>query len=290
MVAAFEAGHELCLSFASLFSCDKRTENFPKNYATYIDVNKLGKDFIEGGGLIAVTDTLKVFSINSGEYIPILMIWPAAIAMTEILCIFNIGYKGSVSEFSDELIKRVLMTTQEELELLVADRYLISKFFKNIKLLLAMYLDKAEIQVVLDKITKKFLTTPTLSHDHIFNLNNKEEKNSLSLNTSVEELKTRLEEYKRQLKEVIIHKDISEFNKRSKERIPHINCDKQEFACLSMLRKLLQDGKLIDAKKLIQWRKGILELADYTGWEIAKLVAHNSSSKLNIEAKDIINV
>eukprot|EP00826_Nyctotherus_ovalis_P065115 TRINITY_DN9562_c0_g5_i4.p1 TRINITY_DN9562_c0_g5~~TRINITY_DN9562_c0_g5_i4.p1 ORF type:complete len:178 (-),score=14.91 TRINITY_DN9562_c0_g5_i4:155-688(-) len=162
----------------------------------------------------------------------------------------------------------------------------------SIKTLLAMYLSKADIQVILDKITKKFLTTQTFLHDQGFNLNSEAGgKDSLPVKSKIDDLKAQLEKYKRKLKEVSLHKEIIEFNRRKRTiTIPHKNCDKQESACLSILYKLLKDGMVADAKRFIQWRRGILELAEYSGWEVARLVARNTCSKLAIEAKDIICV
>jgi hypothetical protein len=42
-------------------------------------------------------------------------------------------------------------------------------------------------------------------------------------------------------------------------------------------------------KKLINWRKKIIQLSTIVGWDIALIIAKNTQDKLTVETKDILS-
>ncbi len=70
----------------------------------------------------------------------------------------------------------------------------------------------------------------------------------------------------------------------------HVMCDRQESVVLTTIKHLLLKGKVDEARKLIVWRKEVIDLAEQSGWELAAQVAKRTGKKMTVEAVDVIKV
>ena len=68
----------------------------------------------------------------------------------------------------------------------------------------------------------------------------------------------------------------------------HSSCDQQEFAVLNTIETLMDDNDLVQALRLIRWRKKVLKVAALSGWETARMVARRTVQSLEVTARDLI--
>jgi len=296
-MACFLSGYELCLSFASLFNCDERTEEFFKNYGIHIKIYELANKFMSNDGFSAFNEALKTFSSDSGEYISIVMLWPAIIAVTEIICTIATEQhnKAEIIQLSNTLLKRLWTTNQSEIEILTKDRHKLNKFFKNLKSILQISIGKAEVEQLFEKLKVKFSILSALPNTLNITNNLTTTKEDLqdeeSLKYAIEVLKTQLDECKEKLDTILSNKSVAKALKEKDQwLIPDKNSDKQEANLLEELKTLIQNDQIDEAKKLIRWKKTILALAEYSGWELAGMIKKYTHSSMTIRATDIIKV
>lgn len=56
----------------------------------------------------------------------------------------------------------------------------------------------------------------------------------------------------------------------------------EEFKVLTLIELLLSENKVVEAMKVIKWRKKIIRIANMNGWDVARIVATNTFKKLGI--------
>jgi hypothetical protein len=71
-------------------------------------------------------------------------------------------------------------------------------------------------------------------------------------------------------------------------KILEFGTSEDEFKTLTAIEFLISENKILEAIKLIKWRKKIIKLAHLNGWDVAKIIAKNTIDKLDITATDII--
>lgn len=294
-VACFLSGYELSLSFASLFNCDERTEEFFTNNGTYIRIHDLANRFMATGGLSAFSRALRAFSSDSGEYIPITMLWPAVTALTEIMCSVATEQhnREEVVEFASALVKRLRSTGQSEIDVLTKDRYRVNRLFKNLKTILQVGAERVEAEEAFEKLKVKFSilrTEPNLSTINQSLANAKENlQDEEELRYAVEILRKQFEECKEKVDEILASEPVAKALKHKNEwRVPHKNCDKRETESLDELKNMLLNNQIAEARKLIRWKKTLIALAEYSGWELAGIARKQTYLLRKIEATDII--
>jgi hypothetical protein len=61
-----------------------------------------------------------------------------------------------------------------------------------------------------------------------------------------------------------------------------------EYSILSGIEYLLSNNNAVQCLKLIKWRKRIIEIANSSGWIVAKILASNTMKKFEVNENDII--
>ena len=56
--------------------------------------------------------------------------------------------------------------------------------------------------------------------------------------------------------------------------------NEDELKILTAIELYLSSNRLVDAMKLIKWRKKIIKLAQMNGWDVASIIADRTISKL----------
>ena len=74
--------------------------------------------------------------------------------------------------------------------------------------------------------------------------------------------------------------DVSNFIKAEKDDEEPQNLLDEEFKVLTLIELLLAESKVLEAMKVIKWRKKIIRIANMNGWDVARIVATNTIKKL----------
>jgi len=245
-------------------------------------------------------------SIESGEYVPLDMLWPACVAF--LIFISEKVPKTLISSFCNVFIERILGMNIKEQEKILTKENLINLFMRNInKILVLSGLNEENTEKTLTEIKEKFTITTApepIKQQEFFlklpqntakitdqtNLNNQNSKIHIA---QIEMLKNELNSNKETLNEVLqnqISHSKSSYKNPINKVSPHIICDKMENFVLSTIKHLILRSKTQEVKDVINWRKQILELAQNEGWELANLVSLKTRNSFKINAIDIIEV
>ena len=76
--------------------------------------------------------------------------------------------------------------------------------------------------------------------------------------------------------------DVSDFGKPEKGEEEPQNLLDEEFKVLTLIELLLAENKVLEASKVIKWRKKIIRIANMNGWDVARIVATNTIKKLGM--------